>query len=165
MAMFVHLAPAKSSAKIRRNGINRLRKKSVPTPGIYAMPVVRNFFVSHQWLRELKRSGAGPIAGVYFRIADDQEVWVAHYRNAHQRMTAAEAAGVIMHSEEPEGFEVIIPRAIAASEIHRIRTLRQVIGWRYFPGAHGRKPCGCPYCQRSMYGAKKLRRAYEGGRN
>ena len=161
MALFVHLAPQKSAESIRRNGINRLRKAYVPTPGIYAMPVLRNFFVSHQWLRELKRGRAGPIVGVYFRIPDEQEVWMAHYRHAHQQMTAAEAAGVLMHSEVSEGFEVIIPRKILPKEIHRIRTLRQVIGWRYYPGAHGRKPCGCSFCQRSQYGAKKLRRAYE----
>jgi hypothetical protein len=160
MAMFVHLAPLKVADAIRRNGINRLRKNLVPEPGIYACPVVRNVYVSHQWLRELKRRGAGPIVGVYFRIPDDQAVWVAHYRNAHQCMSAAEAVGIIMHAAEPEGFEVIIPRKIDASEIHKIRTLRQVVGWRYFPGAHGNKPCGCPYCQRAQYGAKKLRRAY-----
>jgi hypothetical protein len=161
MAMFVHLAPQKSAEAIRRNGINRLRKSNVPAPGIYAMPVLRNFFVSHQWLRELKRGRTGPIVGVYFRIPDEQEVWMAHYRNAHQQMTAAEAAGVLLHTEASEGFEVIIPRKILPKEIHRIRALRQVIGWRYYPGAHGRKPCGCPYCQRSLYGAKKLRQAYE----
>ena len=163
MAMFVHLAPQKVAAAIRRNGVNRLRKNHVPEPGIYASPVVRNFFVSHQWLRELKRRGAGPIVGVYFRIPDDQKVWVAHYRNAHRSMSAAEAVGLIMHAAESEGFEVIIPRKIDASEIHRIRTLQQVVGWRYYPGAHGNKPCGCPYCQRGEYGAKKLRRAYESG--
>ena len=159
--MFVHLAPSSAAVAIRRNGINRLRKVRVPAPGIYAMPVVRNFLVSHQWLRELKRWNAGPIIGVYFRIPDEQPVWVAHYRNAHLQMKAAEATGVIMHAESPEGFEVIIPRKIAPSEIHKIRTLSQVVGWRYFPGSHGKKPCGCPYCQRGQYGAKKLRKSYE----
>ena len=163
MAMFVHLAPEKVADKIRRGGINRLRKTHVPEPGIYASPIVRNFFVSHQWLRELKRRNAGPIVGVYFRVPDQQKVWVAHYRNVHQSMSAAEAASVIMHASESEGVEVIIPRRISAAEIHRIRRLSQVIGWRYYPGAHGRKPCGCDYCQRGQYGAKKLRSAYESG--
>ena len=161
MAMFVHLAAANVSDAIRRSGIKRLRKANVPEPGIYAMPVVRNYFVSHQWLRELKRRNAGPIVGVYFRVADDELVWVAHYRNAHQKMSAAEASGLIMHADSPEGFEVIIPRKIEPAAIHRIRALRQIVGWRYFPGAHGRKPCGCPYCQRGQFGGKKLRIADE----
>jgi len=160
MTMFVHLARQKSAAAIRRNGINRLRTVFIPEPGIYAMPVLQNFYISHQWLRELKRFGTGPIVGVYFRIPDAQPVWMAHYRNSHKQMTAAEASGVLMHVKEPEGFEVIIPRKILATEIHRIRDLPQVIGWRYFPGSHGRRPCGCDYCQRSQFGAKKIRLAF-----
>jgi hypothetical protein len=161
MAMFVHLALEKHADRIRRSGITRLRKVQVPAPGIYAMPVSRSFFVSHQWLRELKRRSGGPIVGVYFRLPDEQPVWVAHYRDAHQQMTAAEAAGLFLSGEGLEGFEVIVPRKVSAGEIHRIRRLPQVVGWRYYPGSHGRKPCGCPYCQRGEYGARKLRAEYE----
>ena len=74
------------------------------------MPVTRNFYVSHQWLRELKRRGQGVITGIYFRIPDDETVWVGHYDQAHQSMTAAEAAATILATEPSEGFEVIIPR-------------------------------------------------------
>lgn len=162
MAMFVHLAAENVADAIGRNGIKRLRKSHIPEPGIYASPVVRNFFVSHQWLRELKRRGAGPLVGIYFRIPDEQHVWIAHYRQEHQRMSAAEASGLIMKMSEPEGFEVIVPRKIEAAEIHKIRRLPQVVGWRYYPGAHGRKPCGCPVClRRGEYGSKKLREDYE----
>lgn len=161
MAMFVHLAPQKSVAAIQRNGINRLRKQHVPEPGIFAMPVLPNFYISHQWLRELKRPNAGPIAGVYFRIPDDQPVWVSHYRNAHQCMSASQAIGLIMHHDNAEGFEVIVPRKISHSEIHKVRHLPQVVGWRYYPGAHGKNFCGCEYCQKGLYGAKKVRTKFE----
>lgn len=58
MSMFVHFAPESRVALIRRNGISRLRKASGGHPGgIFAMPVMRNFYISHQWLRELKRRG------------------------------------------------------------------------------------------------------------
>jgi hypothetical protein len=161
MALFVHLTPEKRVKLILRNGITRLRKTISGPNGVFAMPVMRNFYISHQWLRELKRSGAGAIAGVYFRIPDEQLVWVGHYNQAHQRMTATEAVSIIQNAEMPEGFEVIVPRRIDAKEIHRIRMLPQVIGWRYYPGAHKKKPCGCPYCQRGQYGAKRLREKYE----
>lgn len=68
------------------------------------MPVVRNFYVSHQWLREFKRRGEGPIAGVYFRIPDDEVVSIGHYNQAHQAMSAAAAASLIMEAENREGF-------------------------------------------------------------
>jgi hypothetical protein len=165
MPMFVHLTQEKNINAILRNGVSRLRKRSGRPPGVYAMPVTRNFFVSHQWLRELKRRGPGAIAGVYFRIPDDEIVWVGHYNQAHQQMTAAEAAALMSRSETQdelrEGYEVIIPRRIGKTEIKRARILPQVVGWRYYPGAHGKRPCGCPFCQRGNYGARRLRNEYE----
>jgi phage-related protein len=44
--------------------------------GVFAVPVTRNFYVSHQWLRELKRHNAGrTVAAIYFRVPDDEQVW------------------------------------------------------------------------------------------
>lgn len=161
MAMFVHLTPESRVNNIRRNGIGRLRKLHNGDRGIFAMPVTRNFYVSHQWLRELKRTNPGAIAGVYFRIGDEEIVSIGHYNQAHQDMYASLAVAEIMSSAAPEGFEVFIRRRIDASEIHRVRRLPQVLGWRYYPQSHGKKPCGCPFCQRGQYGAKKLRIEYE----
>ena len=58
--------------------------------GVFAVPVTRNFFVSHQWLRELRRASSGPIAAVYFRVPDEERVWVGHYRHVHRWTSAAE---------------------------------------------------------------------------
>jgi len=126
--------------------------------GIFAVPVTRNFYVSHQWLRELKRRTQGPIAGIYFRVPDDERVWVGHYNQGHQWMSASEAAGEFMVAEDAKGWQVIIPRRIEASEIHRIRQLPQVIGWRFSPSAKGKPPfCTCKFCIRGDYGASRLR--------
>lgn len=159
MAIFVHLAPEPRVKLILRNGVNRLRRATSRHPrGVFAVPVTRSFFISHQWLRELKRGGQRTIVGIYFRIADDEDVWIGHYRGAHQPMTAAEAVAEFMAAESREGWEVIIPRRIARSEIVRVRSLPQVAGWRYYPGAKGKRPfCGCKYCTRGEYGARRLR--------
>jgi hypothetical protein len=162
MAMFVHLTPETRVKQIVRNGISRLRKSRGGFPGgIYSMPVTRNFYISHQWLRELRRRGARTFAAIYFRVPDDELVWVGHYGQSHQQMTASAATAVMMQAENREGFEVIISRKITAKEIHRVKEMPKILGWRYFPGAHGRKPCGCPYCQKGQYGAKKVREEYE----
>ena len=161
MALFVHLATHEDAGSIRRAGITRLRQWGSQPHGVFAMPVVLNFVVGHQWLRELKRRNAGPILGVYFRIPDEESVWVGHYHGRHQRMTAAQAAAFVMRAAEPLGFQVIIPRIIGRQELHKIRTLPQVVGWRYFPGAHGKPPCGCDYCQRAEYGARQVRIAWK----
>jgi len=158
MAMFVHLAPESRVALIRRNGIRRLRRAWGDFPGgIFAVPVTRNFYLSHQWLRELKRRNAGAIAGVYFRIPDEEWVWVGHYGQAHRWMTASAAVAQFVSGEATEGWEVIVPRRIGPGEIHRVRRLPQVLGWRYMPGSHGRTPCGCDFCQRGQYGAGRIR--------
>ncbi|MDQ3650939.1 MAG: hypothetical protein M3458_11830 [Acidobacteriota bacterium] len=161
MAIFVHLTSGKNLKAILRNGITRIAKREIATNGVYALPVTRNYYISHQWLRELKRRNEGPIAAVYFRIRDDTPVLVGRYNQDHQQMSAAEAVATMMNCENREGYEVIVPRKIARNEIHRYRMLSQVIGWRYSPESHGRKPCGCPYCQRGEYGGRKLREAYE----
>ncbi|MDY3563505.1 hypothetical protein R5W23_005117 [Gemmata sp. JC673] len=159
MAMFVHLAPESRVALIRRNGISRLRQASGDFPGgVFAVPVTRNFYVSHQWLRELKRRNQGSIAGVYFRVPDDEQVWVGHYRQAHHWMSAAEAAGEFEAAEDAQGWEVVIPRRIEADELHRVRYLPQVVGWRFFPESKGKPPfCTCKFCTRGEYGAHRLR--------
>lgn len=158
MAMFVHLAPETKAALIRRNGIRRLRKQFGGCPGgVFAVPVVRNFYVSHQWLRELKRRNTGALVGVYFRIPDDELVWMGHYNQHHLPLTAAAAVAEFDVAEDPQGWEVVITRRIEAKEIHRVRPLPQVVGWRYSPSAKGKKPCPCRFCTLGDYGAQKLR--------
>jgi hypothetical protein len=127
--------------------------------GVYAVPVTRNFFVSHQWVRELKRQNSSrTIAGIYFRIPDEEMVWVGHYNQSHRRVSAAEAVAEFMAAENREGWEVIIMRRLEAKEIHRVKLLPQLLGWRYFPEAKGKPPfCACEYCTRGEYGARRLR--------
>ena len=162
MAMFVHIAPAERVERIRRNGIRRLRKARHGYPGgIFAVPVTPNFYVSHQWLRELRRGGSRTFVGIYFRIPDETTVWLGHYGQAHQEMSASEAVGAFLAAEDRLGWQVAIPRAIEAKEIHRIRELPQVLGWRVSPGAKGTRPCGCDYCARGQYGASERRKEYK----
>ena len=79
-------------------------------------------------------------------------------------VTAAQAAHAIMHAENPLGMQIIVPRAIAPKEIHAIRGVPQVLGWRYFPGAHASRACGCPYCQSpGAIKSRRLREAFEAG--
>jgi hypothetical protein len=125
------------------------------------MPVLQDYFVSHQWLRELKRRGVRALIGVYFRVPDRESVLVGHYRAPHTPMSAVKAAGLIMRAPDPRGYEVLIPRKIEAKEIQAVREVSQVVGWRYYPEAKGRKPCGCPACSRGEIKATRLRRAKE----
>ena len=185
MPVFVHLTSHRNLPSIRRGGIG-LRKRRLRPRGVYALPVTRNFYVSHQWLRELRRVGGGTIVGVYFRVPDDEPVEVGHYDSLHVPMTAAESVALLMAAEgrdpnverkrdrsskavrrghrlpsSPEGYEVVIPRRIEPAEIIRVKALPQLVGWRHRPGAHGNAPCACLCCERGQYGIRKLLRRVE----
>jgi hypothetical protein len=154
MPIFVHLTPEKNVKAILRSGISlRTARGAFPGKrkgrfprGIFAVPVTGDFFISHQWLRELKRGGQRTIWGIYFRIPDDEPVEVGHFGSEHVPMTAAEAAGVILNAKDARGYEVILSRPIGAKEIHRARRLPQVLGWRYRPDSHRLDQCMCVAC-------------------
>ncbi|WP_228833288.1 HEAT repeat domain-containing protein [Nocardia brasiliensis] len=155
MAMFVHLTPEKNVRRIRRAGIK------VQGAGVFCVPVLPSYVLSHQWLRELRRRGQRQIVAVHFRMPDEERVFVGHYSDTGTEMTAAEAVSVVRDAGDARGYQVVVPRSIAAAELHRIRQVRQVSGWRYRPDAHGRRPCACPACLgRGEYKAADLRRRF-----
>src|SRR5882724_671055 len=160
--MFVHLADEKDASSIARAGIRLPRTRQGWTRGVYAMPITRNYYVSHQWLRELKRRGQRTVVAIHFRIPDDQTVLLGHYNVDHITVTAAQASGIVMAANNAEGYQVIVPRAISHEEVHAIRSVRQVVGWRYYPASHGKAPCGCPVCQPpGAIRSRKLREKFE----
>lgn len=185
MAAFVHLTRHSNIPSIRRGGLTVGKRRFRPR-GVYALPITQSFAVSHQWVRELRRSSGGTIVAVYFRIPDDEPVEVGHFNSRHVSMTASEAVALMWSAEQrdpcterrrdaeskavkngarlpgsPEGYEVIIPRAVEASAVFRVRAVPQVVGWRYKPGAHGHPPCACLCCERGTYGIRKLLRVVE----
>ncbi|MEV8096406.1 HEAT repeat domain-containing protein [Kitasatospora sp. NPDC085879] len=154
--MFVHLTSAANAPRIRRSGI---RAAGRGVRGVHCFPVLPSYTLTHQWVRELARFGTrGGLVAVHFRLDDAEPVTVRHYGTPGERTTAAEAAGRLAAMEDPRGWEVFLPRSVAAPEVHRLRRPPQVAGWRYFPGAHGRRPCQCDGCRvRGEYGGRRLR--------
>lgn len=157
MAQFVHFASDRSIASIRRVGL----RKGKGRQGVYAVPVTPDFYRSHQWLRELLIHNPGPLHAVYFRLAGTAPVLFGTYRDGHVLGTADAAAGFLMAMDQPLGFEAILLEAVSPDAITSIKPMRQVTGWRYFPGAKGRKPCGCPVClRRGEPFSQKIRRKF-----
>jgi hypothetical protein len=162
MATFVHIADERDALAIRRNGLTlpKARWRSSENDrykwGVFALPVIADFMLSHQWVRELKRRGHRSAVGVYFRIADNELVWAGLYNKEKTQMTATEAAARL-RNERLLGFEVIIPKSILASNISAIRPIPHV-GWRFFPEAKGNPPrCLCKYCNRGEIRNKRMR--------
>jgi hypothetical protein len=162
VATFAHLTSEKNAKLILRAGIRRRRSRVPEGRVVFALPVTRNYYISNQWVRELKRSGQRTIVAVHFTVPDEQQVLVGRYNAKHEWMTAAQAVAVIMKVDNAEGYEVMIPRRIDSREIRSVRSVNQVTGWRYFPGSHGKPPfCGCSYCMRGEIKGRKIRDAYE----
>ncbi|MEV0424490.1 hypothetical protein [Streptosporangium canum] len=116
-----------------------------------------------KWGRELRRGSRRTMVTVDFRLPDDEPVFVGHYGRAHQELPSAEAGALIAGCEDARGYEVFVPRTITAKELHRVRAVNPVTGWRYMPDAHGRFPRPCPMCiPRGQYGGAKIRQAAEG---
>lgn len=166
MTMLVHLIDERSAASVKRSGLRggectiRASGKSVSlADAVYAMPVLPNFFASHQWLRELKRGGMRSIVAAYFRQRADTLVWVGRYNAEHRFVPLGHAAGLIMREPDPRGWQLVLPHSVPAKAMHAIRTVPQVIGWRFQPESHDKAPwkCLCEFCIRSARGEPKSR--------
>lgn len=166
MTMLVHLIDERATASVKRSGLQG-REYTFKTDGelatlndaVFAMPVLPNFYASHQWLRELKRRGMRCIAAAYFRQRADAMVWVGRYNREHRFVPLGHAAGLIMREPDPRGWQLVLPSSVPAKAIHAIRDVPQVIGWRYFPESHDDGPwkCLCDYCVKSFSGGLKSR--------
>lgn len=156
MATLVHLADEKDAESIKKNGIKINKYRN----GIFCMPVLPNFYVTHQWLRELKRNGVKTLVGVYFKLDNKSMVYASKYNEQHNYITLEQAIKEIKSLEDPLGYELIIERKILPSEITKIKNLPQNIGWRYNPATRKRF-CNCSYCLKGSIGAKRIREKYD----
>lgn len=158
---FVHVMPERLAARVRAAGLAARSTGRSGGRGVYLMPTLPSYTLTHQWVRELSRWHPGPYTAADVRLADDEQVWAGRYSEVPLLVTAAEAMGMARDGRDVRGFEVFVPRRIAAGEIRRIRKITKPVGWRYLPDAHGRRPCGCVACLRpGTYGAATLRRRF-----
>lgn len=158
MPTLVHITDEKNSARILRSGIALGSFRRV----VYFMPVVQDHFISHQWLRELRRGGARVLVGVYFRLPSEQLVWAGKYNEPHRQVPLGSAIRELDALTDPLGYEMFVDHKIAPGSISKIRHLPQKIGWRYQPHAHGKKPCGCPAClPRGSIKSRSIRERYD----
>ncbi|MFC5862602.1 hypothetical protein ACFPT7_09895 [Acidicapsa dinghuensis] len=156
MAQFIHLADAKHIPRIERNGI-LARSTRLGQKGFYCTPVVLDYFRTHQWLRELKRSGVKTIQAVQFDLVPETLVWIGKYNGDFLEVTAAEASLIFNEHDDGLGLEVIVPHSVSRTSITRIYSPSQVLGWRIHPKAKGSKPfCGCRYCNRGEINAYRV---------
>ena len=163
MAMMVHLTDQFTAEKIIRSGIKGAKwrldwKSGIRARAVFCMPVLQDFYISHQWLRELKRVTTKKVVGVYFRIPDTEIVQCGKYDEAKRLLPVNLAIRQLLNRSDPMGYEMILLRSVAPDEIHRIRPLPQTIGWRYRPDSHHQIwICECDTCLRGRINAQRRR--------
>ncbi len=114
MAMFVHVTTAEKARAIKRAGL----KPGRAWRSLFAMPVVPNFMMTHQWTRELQKWSCQRMVGVYFRIPDNETVRVGRFKEPKHLMTAANASALV-RTADTLGLEVEVLRPIGAKDIHQ----------------------------------------------
>lgn len=156
MATFIHMADERKQKAIQKNGIKSISKHE-NKKGIYCFPVLKDYMISHQWSREIRRSGIRNYICIQFTIDDDEMVLIGKYNEKHVEVTASEAVKIAMDHDDPNGLEVFIQHRIHPDNIKRIYSAPRIIGWRFYPSAKGQKPfCRCKYCQRGLINAGKI---------
>lgn len=152
MPRIIHLARASRVRSIGRVGL-RGETATILGPGqrrvevnkaVFAMPQLRDFSASHQWLRELRRWHDERMVVVHCRLPDEEPVWVGRYNGPHVLLPLGEAIKQIAAS--PLGQELIVPRSIARREIAGIRDVTQLVGWIETPEGAARSDCLCIAC-------------------
>ncbi len=165
--MCVHLADERMAKSIRRSGLRghpavvtihgqRLALRR----GVYVFPQLQSYTVTHQWLRELKRSGMRTLVAVAVRLRSDCMVFVGRYNLEHRHVPLGHAIQLVMQQADARGWQIVVPHSIDPSAIHDVRETPQVIGWRYFPESHEQGPwrCLCDFCWDGAKGGIKVQR-------
>jgi len=168
MPRLVHLAPERLTRRIDRAGL-RGQRCTVFVDGVahelaealFAMPVVPDFAVTHQWLRELRRWGRGKLVAVYFSIPADEPVYAGRYNSEKLHGQARKMIPVVL--QKPFGAELVVPRRVARRDIHAIARIRQDIGWVETPDTPHKFDCVCAACLPSGSARlkRRIRRAYQ----
>src|SRR6266511_1128800 len=106
MAQFVHITEARAARRIERSGIAARSHGRAGGRGVYCMPVLPSFTLTHQWVRELRRWHPGMLVAVHLRLPDEEPVTVARYGAPPREVTAAQAVAVVRELDDPRAYEV-----------------------------------------------------------
>jgi hypothetical protein len=158
MPRLVHLTRASNIRAIQRAGIRGEPSSVLVDPtrsvcierAVFAMPLVSDFAVTYQWLRELRRWHGQRMVAVHIRLPSTEEVLVGQYNAIHERRSLGQAIRRLL--DEPTGSEIVVPRSVRRREVTVIREVTQLVGWTEQPtqpGATSMDECVCQVCLRS----------------
>jgi hypothetical protein len=154
MATFVHITLQSNEQAIRRGGLHLNRQGYM-----WCVPVMPNFFETHQWGREIAKWKPGRMIAVTFRVPDDTPALAGHFSERvwdHVETTAAGAHAIAR--EAALGVEVVFQQPLPRKCILRIKALASYVGWRHSPDAKDKRPCFCSICVRGVPNSQRQQR-------
>ena len=101
MATLVHIANEKNKKNIITSGIKTNYNI------VYFMPHMQDRLISHQWARELKRSGTKNFIAVDFKLNGNEEVWFGYFNRVHEKMELSKAIKIFMELDDMLGYEFL----------------------------------------------------------
>jgi hypothetical protein len=152
MPRLVHLARASNVRTIERAGIRGGTAAVLDVSGrasrieraVFAMPLVRDFSVTYQWLRELRRWHGERMVAVHFVLPSDEQVLIGRYNGPHERLALRDAARRALRS--PMGSEIVVMRSVRRREVIAVRQVTQLVGWTQVPEPGAKLDCLCVVC-------------------
>jgi len=158
MARFIHITDSKNTKSIIRSGIKAIKQLN-GNKGVYCHAVLNDYMKTHQWARELTRTGSRNLTCIQFKIRDGEKVLIGRYNEMKISVTSAEAIRISGKHQGFSGLEIFISRKIEQNEIERTYPAPKITGWRYYPEAKHKIPyCSCKYCIRGQIKAKRLKK-------
>lgn len=144
MPRLVHLTGESRRRGIARAGIRGGAGYLGLACAVFASPVVPDFALTHQWLRELKRRHGERMIAVHFRAPSDEVVLVGRYGKPHASVPLREAIRRVL--AEPAGAEIVLTRSIPKKDVLAVREVTQLVGWTEVPSGEPKWDCLCPRC-------------------
>ncbi len=123
MAKLIHITAAENEKKILYGGI-----KTNQWGLVFFMPLLPNYLISHQWARELKRSGIKNFVAVEFKLPNEELVWFGKYSGQHTNIPLNRAIIELKSKDDQLGYECFIERKIETKDITRIKHIPKPMG-------------------------------------
>ncbi len=108
------------------------------------MPMLPDFSIVHQWVRELRRDHDERMIAVHFRLPAATVAYVGRYNAPHSRVELREAVPWVR--EHPMGAEIVVEGPIRRAAIVAIREIPQLVGWTEAPDRTKLPDCVCRAC-------------------
>jgi len=142
VADLVHLTAESAARGVADLGIPARSRSGRAGYGVFCMPFLPSFTLTHGWAREVRRWHHGRLVAIDVHLPDDEPVTAGRRGGTPESLPLSVAVRRIEDLPDPRGWEVFVPRAIRPGEVRRVRPIPPSVGWRCPVAVRHRRPPG-----------------------